>query len=656
MAVATGFDHTCALTISGVLCWGANGFGQLGDGSTTTRWTPVVVVGLATGIQRLTAGGDHSCASSDTGVQCWGNNTFGQLGNGSQASSSVPVTVSGALDSVQELSAGGFYDSGHTCAIVAGGALWCWGGNRYGQLGLGTVVSQATPAFVSTMSNVERVSASAYHTCATIPSGAWCWGANPNTELGDGTVTHRTVPADVHGLTSGVTGLGTGDWLSCALQNGSAMCWGNNRSFQLGQPYTQTVSAWPLTLSVANLTPGLATIDGRLDESCALVSDTVQCWTYGYASTLIAENATGLSSTYSHSCALVIGAVKCWGLNNNGQLGNGTTVSSGTPVDVIGLPGPASAIATGVSFSCAVVNTGAWCWGYNGQGQLGDNTTTQRASPTAVSGLASGVIRIVGGQNHACALLQTGGVKCWGGNGSGEVGDGTTQSRRTPVDVIGLPTGVIAVTAASDHTCALLSGGEVRCWGGNANGQLGDGTTANRSTPTMVQGLDAGVAVISAGGLNYAGHTCALLASGRLKCWGDNQFGQLGDGTPVMRALPGPVIGVSGQPEVAVNYATAQPGSLLRVVGVGFPANAAAIVTIDGQRVGTVWTDDQGAFVVFVSTQAAPLGVYQVGVSVNPSAETTFTLDAAAPLVLQEGSGPILPADPHYVLLPFVQR
>jgi len=206
----------------------------------------------------------------------------------------------------------------------------------------------------------------------------------------------------------------------------------------------------------------------------------------------------------------------------------------------------ARAIAAGGIHTCALTSAGAvQCWGDNRSGQLGDGTTIERHSPVTVSGLGSGVAGIAAGGIHSCALTTAGGVKCWGDNRSGQLGDGTTTARHAPVAVVGLGSGVAAVAAGGFHTCALTTSGGVKCWGDNHSGQLGDGTMTEHNTPVPVSGLSSGAVAITAG--DY--HTCVLTTAGAVKCWGYNSLGQLGNGTiadsPIAVAVSGLSIGVA---------------------------------------------------------------------------------------------------------------
>jgi alpha-tubulin suppressor-like RCC1 family protein len=244
-----------------------------------------------------------------------------------------------------------------------------------------------------------------------------------------------------------------------------------------------------------------------------------------------------------HTCALTaVGGVLCWGLNNFGQLGDGTTTTRSTPTAVAGLSSGVAAVAAGGYHTCALTTGGGVvCWGLNYYGQLGDGSTTNRPTPTAVSGLGSGVAAVAAGVDHTCAITTGGGVQCWGYNVYGQLGDGSTTNRSAPVVVIGLSGSVSAVAAGMYHTCAQTGGGGVQCWGYNGYGQLGDGTTTQRSTPTAVSGLSSDAAVVAAG---YQ-HTCATTTAVGVLCWGYNGYGQLGDGTTTQRLTPTAVSGLS---------------------------------------------------------------------------------------------------------------
>jgi alpha-tubulin suppressor-like RCC1 family protein len=189
-----------------------------------------------------------------------------------------------------------------------------------------------------------------------------------------------------------------------------------------------------------------------------------------------------------HTCALTAGGgVKCWGGNSNGKLGNGSTSDSNLPVNVSGLTSGASAIAAGLIHSCAVTTGGGVkCWGDNSVGQLGNGTWTDSSVPVSVSGLASGISKIETGDYHSCALTTGGGVKCWGYNNYGQLGDGTRDTRKTPGDVMGLTSGASSIAAGSNTSCALTAGGGGKCWGDNYYGQLGDGEAGFYLTPETV--------------------------------------------------------------------------------------------------------------------------------------------------------------------------
>ena len=162
--------------------------------------------------------------------------------------------------------------------------------------------------------------------------------------------------------------------------------------------------------------------------------------------------------------------------------------------------------------------------GGHGRGALGNGVTADSGTPVDVVGLDDRVADLAVGRNHTCAVTVEGSLKCWGGNYNGQLGDGTTTDRTTPVDVIGLSSGIATVSGSGDHTCAVTTEGIAKCWGGNWKGQLGDGTMTDRTTPVNVIGLTMGVDSISGGGA----HSCAVSKEGGVKCWGHNFQGQLG--------------------------------------------------------------------------------------------------------------------------------
>lgn len=258
------------------------------------------------------------------------------------------------------------------------------------------------------------------------------------------------------------------------------------------------------------------------------------------------ERAIAVSAGFAHTCAVTAGGrVRCWGANEHGQLGDGTRTDRPTPADV-SLPAPATAVAAGYVHTCAVAAGEVFCWGDNSTGDLGDGTTTLRPAPVKVAGLGDvTALGAGGGENsgsaagtyygHSCAIASGGAIWCWGSNESGQLGDGTSQQRLSPVKNADLRDPAAALVVGDRHTCAIAAGA-VWCWGANGSGQLGDGSTT--SNPRPRQALASGATAVAAG----AAHTCAV-ASGTLQCWGDNSGGQANGGAnaPGTFTKPNPV-------------------------------------------------------------------------------------------------------------------
>ena len=340
----------------------------------------------------------------------------------------------------------------HTCVIVAGGEVKCWGYNKYGQLGDNTLSDiQRTPVTVVGLTGATALAAGRSHSCAIVAEGqVQCWGNNWHGQLGDGTLNDRRTPVIVTGLT-GATAVAAGSGHTCAIvAEGQVTCWGASGAGQIGDGPPIN----PLTpVSVTGLT-----------------------------------GATALAAGNGHTCALVLGGqVKCWGYNEYGQLGDGTRINAPTPVTVVGLA-DATALEAGASHTCAIAAGGqAKCWGFSTSGQLGADTLSDiQRTPVTVVGL-TGATTLGAGGAHTCALVAGGQATCWGSNSGGQLGDGTLIHRRTPMSVTGL-TGATALAAGLQHTCALVAEGQVKCWGNNWHGQLGDGTLIDRPTPVSVVG------------------------------------------------------------------------------------------------------------------------------------------------------------------------
>ncbi|HWB35267.1 MAG TPA: hypothetical protein VHA75_04495, partial [Rugosimonospora sp.] len=352
--ISGGYEFTCEIRGATTYCWGDNGSGQLGDGTTTQRLIPTPVAGGHTFVS-LSAGLEHACALTAQGqAWCWGYGGNGELGNGATTSSSVPVQVSGGLAFVQ-LATG----DGYSCGITAQGAAWCWGANYTGSLGDGTTNNSAVPVAVSGGHSFVRITAagefdsSADHTCAIDASGAaWCWGDNSNGQLGDGTTTDRNAPVAVSGGLA-FTEISTGATSACGIAQGGALyCWGSG---VLGTP-----------------------------------SNTPQPVAGGFT-------YTALDMGDGHVCAKTAAGWRCAGANGSGQLGDGTGQPQTTPV----LPSGGftfTSLTAGGSHTCGVTAGGTYCWGADSQGQLGMGTQGQGTLvPQAVSPPPASVVLQGGG-------------------------------------------------------------------------------------------------------------------------------------------------------------------------------------------------------------------------------------------------------------------
>jgi alpha-tubulin suppressor-like RCC1 family protein len=306
---------------------------------------------------------------------------------------------------------------------------------------------------------------------------------------------------------------------TCALAtNGAAYCWGRSEGGQVG--ITSPASICPI---------------GTQAYPCSLIPVAVQ-------GGLV---FTALDAGGEHVCALTsAGAAYCWGRNHAGQLGDNTTTHRFAPVAVTGGLTFAS-LSLGTLHTCGLTAQGAaYCWGSNSRGQLGDGSTTDRATPVAVTGGFAFEQIAAGGFDlgYTCGLTTAGQAYCWGHNGGGQLGIGTQDqaAHSAPAPVSGVVVFASLSAGLGSHTCGLTSAGSAFCWGANAFGALGDGTTGSKFTPVAVTGGIVFAQIIAGG---FIGHTCGVTGSGKAYCWGENEVGAIGDGTLLDPLAPSAVAG-----------------------------------------------------------------------------------------------------------------
>ncbi|MGC4048911.1 MAG: hypothetical protein QM757_05235 [Paludibaculum sp.] len=585
-AVAAGAYHSLALKSDGtVWAWGYNNLGQVGDGTTTSRTQPTLVTGV-TGVIAIASRGSHSVAlKSDGTVWAWGNNQYGQLGDGTTVNKSVPVKVTG-LAGIVQIACG----RNHTLAIRADGTAWAWGHNGSGRLGDGTSTNRTTPVQVSGLAGITAITAGDAHSLALKLDGTiFAWGDNLFGELGDGSNTTRLTPVQVKNLTgvaaiaasyddsvallgngtvwvwglsaqsnvaaqvtgvSGASAIAIGGWWNEAFYfamkaDGTALAWGDNR---YGQLSNGQITARRIPTLIAGI-QGVKELSARESNTLAVKNDgTVWGWgdnsagQLGDGTTISLKpspvqipgisNATSVGSGTGHSLALRSdGIVLSWGLNQEGELGDGTTNARTVPAAIAGLTGIVR-FSAGYVHNLAIKNDGTvWAWGSNTHGELGDGTTTQRPTPFQVPGL-TGIVQVATGDYFSLALKSDGTVWAWGDNSVYQLGNGTTTGRLSPAQVQGI-SGATAISAGYRQAVVLRNDGTVWIWGTMDGGPMGDGSKTTRTLPVQVSGL-TGITAISAGGQ----HCLALKTGGTVWAWGSNSTGQLGDGTTQERLLP----------------------------------------------------------------------------------------------------------------------
>ncbi|MCB1017188.1 MAG: carboxypeptidase regulatory-like domain-containing protein [Acidimicrobiales bacterium] len=601
-SIAVGSEHACGIDLAGrVKCWGSGGSGRLGLGDTANRGDaggemgnalPAVDLGTGRTATSISAGSVHTCALlDDAQVKCWGNNAQGRLGLGDanargdaagEMGDSLPAVNLGTGRTAVAIAAAG----SHTCALLDNAQVKCWGNNASGQLGYGDTTARgdnagemgnSLPAVdLGPGQSVRAVTVGVGFSCALLTNGkVKCWGASNVGQLGyGGTAALGNAPGEMGvdlpavdlGRGRTVQSLSSGDAHTCAiLDDRSLRCWGSGGVGRLGLGNTANRGDGPDEMGDA--LPAVDLGPGRV--------------------------ATVVTAGEAHSCAVLDNAtVKCWGNNASGQLGQGNTTTRGDGANEMGNALAASSLGTGAtplavdaggSTTCVRLDDRRIkCWGENQSGRLGLGDTTDRGDNAgemgdnlpAVDVAARRPVLDIESGGMTCVLLQGGLVRCWGLNGSGQLGLGDTSPRGDGGNEMGddlpfVPLGsgerAEAIAVGREHACALLAGGAVKCWGDNGDGRLGLGDVDDRgdapgelgdTLPAVALGSGRTATAVSAG----RAHTCALLDNGQVKCWGDNFTGQLGLGDNTDR---GDAPGEMGDALPAVNLGTGRTATAI---------------------------------------------------------------------------------------------
>lgn len=641
--LAVGMHHSCAvLDNNQVKCWGSGQSGALGLGNTTSRGTtaasmgdnlPAVSLGSGRTAKRISVGTRFSCAIlDDNHLKCWGWNVSGQLGQGDtsargdgpgEMSNSLFVVNLGPGRTAKMVSAGADF----VCATLDDNQLKCWGNSAWGQLGRGSVQSIGdNPNEMAVLAGIDlgagrsalNVSAAGQAACALLDNlTVKCWGANFFGQLGLGDDEHRGNGANEMGSALPAVALGSGlrawavskgtDFTCVLLSTRQLKCWGNHAMGQLGTGTAATAlgdGAGEMADALPFVNLGFAAVKSFSagdDSSCAILNgDKLKCWgsngigqlglgAFGSRGDEPGEMGNALpfvnvgsgltvrmvSSRFFTTCALLSnGRIKCWGSNGTLDFASGEHVISGQlgrsdvqfvgnfsnemgnnlPFVDLGANLTARSIEVGSAFVCAIVDSGrVKCWGNNEEGELGAGHTRRLGNDAGEMGdnlpfvpLPAGrtALTLSSGRRHTCALLDNHDVVCWGFNVVGQLGLGDAENRGDdrgdvlrPVQLAhdGVPRTAVAVAAGGFHSCAILDNGQVKCWGDNDKGQLGAGNTFTYGDNIGEMGnglpnIDLGPGETARAIVAGFESTCVLLNSGKVKCWGSNANGVLGVG------------------------------------------------------------------------------------------------------------------------------
>ena len=602
--VAPGGDHTCALQGTVAYCWGDNTYGQLGNNNKLV--SPIVpttnVPFNYNPVTAIAANRDYTCgigqfagSSGFNNVECWGRNDVGQSGNGSLTeydypaggfviagnSTSVPTALSAGLD--------------HACALVTGGIPYCWGNDADGEIGNGTVTT--TPVTAKTapsgsLSGLTEIAAGGKHSCALSSTSGWCWGSSSTYQLDTSTIVTWPTPLVLPPMHVSATSISTGDQTTCFIHSSAVVCVGADGmggtapgpTLACGDGYIDVVGE---ACDDGNTTSG----DG-CDSSCQVQAGyscagtpslcTANCGNGVLDAGETCDDGNSSSGDGCSSACQIESGYSCTGTPSvcgltcgNGVLDAGETCDDGNTTSADGC---SSTCQVESGYSCngtpsvcgltcgnGVINTGEACDDGNYTSGDGCSSTCQIETGYFCSGAPSSCalsvaptttpLTISAGLYNTCKITAAGALFCWGDNSYGQLTDGTFTNSATPLAISGMSAGVTDVSVSGDgYTICAVKSGSLYCWGDNATGQIGDGSSSDRYTPTLVSSLASVQRVASAGN-----HTCALVLSRTIVseldeyCWGDNTYGQLGLGNNTNPHASPTLVRSGGVRDIAAN-------------------------------------------------------------------------------------------------------
>jgi alpha-tubulin suppressor-like RCC1 family protein len=519
---------------------------QYGAGYDFIQKSPVQI-GTLSNWKSFSAGGSHTIAISQSGsLWAFGLNNVGQLGDGTVVDKNSPVQI-GTLNTWVSASCGPSY----TIAMKSDGTMWSWGDNGNNNLGIGTSSNRSSPVQIGTLNTWVNISSGFGHVLALKNNGTlWAWGRGVSGQLGDNTSVGKISPIQVGTDTNWSKISGGADQSFAIRTTGTLWSWGDNSVGTVGDNTSVTRSS-PVQIGTRNDWTNIPTGNKATGNGFAVRSDgTMWSWGYGLFHQLglyhpgseIARvdtqlKFTNISAGGSHSMAVAAnGTLWGWGgLNSSGQLGtNNTTTTTSSPVQ-IGTLNNWSQLFASWSGTMAIKTDGTlWGWGRNTTfGQLGDNTVVTRSSPVQIGTLNNWSTLAVG-NTHTLALKTDGTIWSWGGNANGELGQNiaTSAHRSSPVQV-GTETNWAWIGAGSNHSLAVKTNGTLWTWGRGNSGELGSGVVTSRSSPVQL-GTLTNWSNVQGGGF----FSMAIKTDGTLWSWGSNGSGRLGDGTSTNRSSP----------------------------------------------------------------------------------------------------------------------